>query len=207
MLLKVYSDNPSSRHLKIILEALSSGDVIIYPTDTVYAIGCDVHNKQAVERLCKIMGKKPAKADLSIICSNLSNLSEYTVPFETSVYKLMRKAFPGPYTFILKANSNVPKIFNKRNKRTIGIRVPDNNLVRIIVEEYGSPIVTASIKKSDDVSQYPTDPQEIYNMFKDNVDLIIDGGPGGNIASTVLDCTNKEISVIREGKGDLSILN
>ncbi len=203
MLLKVFAENPSARHIKIILESLARGEVIIYPTDTVYAIGCDMHNKKAIDKLCQVIGKKPGKADLSIICSNLSNISDYTAPFDKSIYKLMRKVLPGPYTFILKANSNVPKIFNS-NKKTVGIRVPDNNLTREIVEEYGNPIVTASIKDiEDDINEYPTDPDVIIEMFKKKVNLIIDGGTGGNIPSTVVNCSNGEIEIVRQGKGEL----
>ncbi len=206
MFLKVYTDNPSPRHLKIILESLARGEVIIYPTDTVYAIGCDMFNMKAIEKLCRIIGKKPEKANLSLMCSNLSNISDFTVPFDKSVYRAMRRVLPGPYTFILKANSRVPKIFNS-NKKTVGIRVPDCVLVRDIVEEYGNPIVTASIKDPDDpILEYPTDPAIIYEMFKNQVDLIIDGGPGGTEVSTVVDCTGDEITIIREGKGDPALL-
>lgn len=205
MFLKVYTDSPSPRHLKIILEHLKEGGILIYPTDTVYGIGCDMHNSKSIDRLLKIIGKKPSEANLSIICSNLSNISEYTLPFETRIYKMMRKAFPGPYTFILKANNKVPKIFNT-NKKTVGIRVPENNLIREIVEEYGNPIVTSSIKDDDDVLNYPTDPEEIQALYGNQVDLIIDGGPGGQIASTVIDCTGNEIKVVRIGKGPVDII-
>ena len=205
MFLKVHTDNPSPKHLKIILESLKEGQLIIYPTDTVYGIGCDMTNNKAIERLCKVIGKKPEKANLSLICSNLSHISEYTIPFETSIYKLMKRSLPGPYTFILNASNKVPKIF-KNNRKTIGIRVPDNNLVREIVEEFGIPIVTASIKDHDDLIEYPTDPNQIYELFKDKVDLIINGGAGGNIPSTVFDCTGDNIIVIREGKGDVDVL-
>jgi len=205
MFLKVYTDNPSLRHLKIIMEYLKEGKIIVYPTDTVYGIGCDMHNKKAIERLCNIIGKKPEKANLSLICSNLSNLSDYTLPFETAIYKIMRKTLPGPYTFILNANNNVPKIFGT-NRKTIGIRIPDSNLIREIVEEYGNPIVTASIKDEDDfISEYPTDPEEIQNLLRNQVDLIIDGGIGGIIPSTVLDCTEGVVKVVREGKGPIDI--
>lgn len=204
MFLKVYTESPSPRHLKIILEHLKEGGIIIYPTDTVYGIGCDMHNSKAIDRLLTIIGKKPSEANLSIICSNLSNISEYTLPFETRVYKMMRKAFPGPYTFILNANNKVPKIFNT-NKKTVGIRVPENNLIREIVEEYGNPIVTSSIKDYDDILQYPTDPEEIQAIYGNSVDLIIDGGPGGQIASTIIDCTGNDIKVVREGKGPVDI--
>ena len=204
MFLKVHTDNPSPKHLKIILESLKEGKLIIYPTDTVYGIGCDMNNSKAVEKLCKVIGKKPEKANLSLICSNLSHISEFTLPFETRIYKLMKKSLPGPYTFILKASNKVPKIF-KNNRKTIGIRVPDSNLVREIVEEFGNPIVTGSIKDHDTFIEYPTDPQQIYDLFKDQVDLIIDGGSGGNIPSTVFDCTGDDIVVIREGKGEIDL--
>jgi len=206
MYLKVYADNPSPRHLKIIMEHLKEGGIIIYPTDTVYAIGCDMHNKKAVERLCQIIGKKPETANLSLICANLSNIAEYTLPFETKIYKLMKKVLPGPYTFILKASNNVPKIFGN-NRKTVGIRVPDSILIREIVEEYGNPVVTASIKDDDDfISEYPVDPEEIQVLFGNKVDMIIDGGPCGNIPSTVIDCTGDEIQIVREGKGSIDIL-
>ena len=205
MYLKVYTDNPSPKHLKIILEALKDGQLIIYPTDTVYGIGCDMNNSKAVERLCKVIGKKPEKANLSLICSNLSHISDYTRPFETKYYKLMKRSLPGPYTFILKASNRVPKIF-KNNRKTIGIRVPDSNLVREIVEEFGNPIVTASIKDHDDILEYPTHPDQIYDLFKDKVDLIINGGSGGNIPSTVFDCTGDDVVIMREGKGDVSVI-
>ena len=205
MFLKVHTDNPSPKHLQIILESLKEGGLIIYPTDTVYGIGCDMNNNKAVERLCKVIGKKPEKAKLSLICSNLSHISEFTLPFETRIYKLMKKSLPGPYTFILNASNKVPRIF-KKNRITIGIRVPDSNLVRELVEEFGNPIVTASIKENDDFIEYPTNPQQIYDLFKDKVDLVINGGPGGNNPSTVFDCTGDEIIVIREGKVDIDIL-
>ncbi|MFC2114259.1 L-threonylcarbamoyladenylate synthase [Bacteroidota bacterium] len=204
MFLKVYTENPSPRHLKIILEQLKEGGIIIYPTDTVYGIGCDMHNSKAIDRLLKITGKKPENANLSIICSNLSNISEYTLPFETRIYKMMRKAFPGPYTFILNANNKVPKIFNT-NKKTVGIRVPESSLIREIVEEYGNPIVTASIKDTDEFIEYPTNPEEIQEQYGDIVDLIIDGGHCGTIPSTVIDCTSDEIEVVRIGKGSMDI--
>jgi len=206
MYLKVYADNPSPRHLKIIMEHLKDGGIIIYPTDTVYAIGCDMHNKKAVERLCQIIGKKPETANLSLICANLSNISEYTLPFETKIYKLMKKVLPGPYTFILKASNNVPKIFGN-NRKTIGIRVPDSVLIREIVEEYGNPVVTASIKDEDDIiSEYPTDPEEIQELFGNKVDMIIDGGHGGNMPSTVIDCTSDKLEIVRVGKGPVDVL-
>ena len=192
MFLKVYGKSPSPRHIKIIVEALKEGKVIIYPTDTVYAIGCDMYNNSAVERLCKIIGKKPEKANLSLICSNLSDISQFTLPFDTKVYKVMRKVLPGPYTFILNANNNVPKIF-KSNKKTVGIRIPDHDIPDAIVTELGNPIVTASIKDEDELLEYTTDPEVIYQHFKDQVDMVIDGGMGDNIPSTIIDCTKGSI--------------
>jgi tRNA threonylcarbamoyl adenosine modification protein (Sua5/YciO/YrdC/YwlC family) len=205
MLLKVYTDNPSPRHLKIILDALKQGKVLIYPTDTVYAMGCDIYNNKAIDKICKIINKKSKEANMSLICSNLSNISEFTGSIDKSVYKLMRRVLPGPYTFILNASSKVPKIF-KRNKKTVGIRIPDSNLIREIVEEYGSPIVTSSIHDMDTIKEYLTDPQEIYEKYKNLVDIVIDGGPGGNIPSTVLDCTSEKIKVVRQGKGSTDFL-
>ena len=205
MLLKVYTDNPSPRHLKIIMDALKQGKVIIYPTDTVYAMGCDIYNQRAIDRICKIINKRGKEANMSIICSNLSNIAEYTGTIDKSIYKLMRRLLPGPYTFILNASNKVPKIF-KRNKKTVGIRIPDSNLIREIVEEYGNPIVTSSIHDMDVIKEYLTDPQEIYDEYKNLVDIVIDGGPGGNIASTVLDCTGEKIKVVRQGKGDTGFL-
>lgn len=205
MFLKVYGKNPSPRHIKIIVEALKEGKVIIYPTDTVYAIGCDMYNNKAIEKLCKIIGKKPEKANLSLICSNLSDVSQFTVPFDTKVYKVMRKVLPGPYTFILKANNNVPRIF-KTNKKTVGIRIPEHPIPDTIVTELGNPMVTASIKDDDKLLEYTTDPEIIYENFKDVVDMVIDGGMGDNIPSTIIDCTGSEIVITREGKGDPDVI-
>jgi len=205
MLLKVYGKEPSPTHIKVIVEALKEGKVIVYPTDTVYAIGCDMYNNKAIERLCQIIGKKPEKANLSLICSNLSNVSELTLPFESRVYKLMRKTLPGPYTFILKANNKVPKIF-KTNKKTIGIRIPGHPVPEAIVDELGNPIVTASIKDIDKILEYTTDPVIIHEHYKNLVDMVVDGGHGDNIPSTVIDCTGDEIQITREGKGDIDVI-
>jgi tRNA threonylcarbamoyl adenosine modification protein (Sua5/YciO/YrdC/YwlC family) len=205
MLLKVYGKEPSPTHIKVIVEALKEGKVIVYPTDTVYAIGCDMNNNKAIERLCQIIGKKPEKANLSLICSNLSNISEFTLPFESRVYKLMRKTLPGPYTFILNANNKVPKIF-KTNKKTIGVRIPNHPVPEAIVDELGNPIVTASIKDEDKILEYTTDPVIIHEHYKNIVDLVIDGGHGDNIPSTVIDCTGDEIQITREGKGLIDLI-
>ena len=179
--------------------------MIIYPTDTVYAMGCDIFQQKAVEKLCRIKGIKPAKANLSIICNDLSHLSEYAKQLDNSVFKLMKQLLPGPYTFILRASSLVPKILH-RNKKTIGIRVPDNKIVQMIVSELGNPIITASLKSDDDILEYPTDPIDIKEQFSKDIDLIIDGGYGNAEASTVLDATTNEVVVVREGMGETSIL-
>ena len=203
MLLKIYPENPAPRHVSIAVNTIKEGGLIIYPTDTLYAIGCDMTNQGAIDRLCQLIGKKPETANLSLICHDLSNISEYTVPFSNAVYKMMKASLPGAYTFILKANNRVPKIF-KNKKKEIGIRVPDNNIPRTIVQELGHPIVTASLKMPDN-EEYPTNPELIYESFKKHVDLVIDGGTGNVDASTVLDCTGDEIVLIREGKGQVEI--
>lgn len=200
MILKVYPENPAPRHISMIVDKLREGGIIIYPTDTIYAIGCDMNNKKAIDKLCKIINKKPEEANLSLICYDLSNLSEYTVPFENRVYKLMRKYLPGPFTFILKSNNKVPKMF-KNKKKTIGIRVPDNSIPREIVKILGNPLVTASLHDDDNVVKYFTDPEEIFDKFKDKVDIVIDGGVGSNIGSTVLDCSGQDIDVLRDSRG------
>ncbi len=204
MLIRVYPENPAPRHLSAIVDALKKGAVIIYPTDTVYAIGCDMKNQKAIDKLCMAIGKKPENANLSLICSDLSHLSEYTVPFEDSIYRLMKKCLPGPYTFILKANNKVPKLF-KNKKRTIGIRVPDNSIPRDIVKELGNPLVSASIHDNKLLDDYFTDPEEIYGYFKDRVDMVIHGGFGGKEVSTIFDCSSNEIELIREGKGSVEM--
>ena len=203
MLLKVYPENPAPKHIQMITDVLRKGGVIIYPTDTVYAIGCDMQNPKAIDRLCQIIGKKSEEANLSLICHDLSNLSEYTVPFDNRIYKFMRRALPGAYTFILKSNNKVPKLF-KNKKRTIGIRVPDNNIPRDIVRELGNPLITSSIHTTDEM-EYFTDPELIYENYKGMVDLVIDGGKGDVVPSTVIDCTGEEMELIREGKGEIEL--
>lgn len=205
MLIKLYPENPNPREIKTVVECLRDGGVIIYPTDTVYTIGCDIYKPKAVERVAAIKGLKADKANFSIVCNDLSNLADYTKPFNTEIYKLMRKALPGPFTFILNANSNVPRLFQNR-KKTIGIRVPDNSIIRTIVQELGNPLISTSIHDEDEILEYSTDPELIYEKYIHMVDLIIDGGYGGNIPSTVVDCTNDEIEVVRQGKGILEDL-
>lgn len=200
--IKIYPENPETRKIQHIVDVLRDGGVIIYPTDTVYGMGCDIHNQRAVERIAQIKGIKTKKHNFSFICYDLSNISEYTKALSTPVFKMMKKALPGPYTFILEANSQVPKILNS-NKKTVGIRVPDHTIPRLLVKELGSPILTTSIHDEDEVIEYSTDPELIYEKYRDLVDIVIDGGYGNNIASTVLDCTGNEIEIVREGLGSI----
>lgn len=204
MLIRIYNENPNQKTIEQVVEVLKKGGVIIYPTDTVYGIGCDITNQKAIERVCQIRGLKPEKANLSFICYDLTDISQYTKPFDTTVFRVLKKALPGPFTFIFNASGQVPKLLSSK-KKTVGIRVPDNNIVREIVKALGNPIVTTSIRDEDDIIEYSTDPELIYEKYEDVVDLVIDGGYGDNIASTVVDLTNGDFEIIREGKGDLDI--
>jgi tRNA threonylcarbamoyl adenosine modification protein (Sua5/YciO/YrdC/YwlC family) len=200
--IKLYPENPDPRKIQKIVNILLDGGVIIYPTDTVYGMGCNIHNLRAVERIAQIKGIKVKKHNFSFICYDLSNISEYTRALSTPVFKMMKKALPGPYTFILEANNAVPKILNS-NKKTVGIRVPDHAIPRLLVKELGSPILTTSIHDEDEVIEYSTDPELIYEKYGDLVDVVIDGGYGKNVASTILDCTGEEIEVVRQGLGSV----
>ncbi len=202
MLLRIHPETPGERQIKTVVECLNDGGVIIFPTDTVYGLGCDIYQGKAIERIARIKGIKKEKANFSFICHDLSHLADYTRPLNNSVYKLMKASLPGPYTFILNANSNVPKIFQSR-KKTVGIRVPDNRIPIEIVKELGHPIMTTSVYDEDEILEYSTDPELIHEKFKDLVDIVIDGGYGDNEPSTILDCTGEEIFVIREGKGEI----
>lgn len=203
-LIKIHPQNPESRKIDQVLSTLKAGGIIIYPTDTIYGIGCDLMNRKAIERLCQIMNIKPHKLDLSFICNDLSHISEYVKRIDTPVFKLLKKVLPGPYTFILESSSKVPRILDV-NKKTVGIRIPDHNIPREIVARLGNPLITSSIKDDDTIKEYTTDPDEIYADFKYKVDLVIDGGAGGNIPSTVVDCTGPELTIIRSGLGDVDI--
>ncbi len=202
MLLRIHPETPGERHLKIITDCLKGGGVIIYPTDTVYGMGCDITQIRAVERVAQIKGIRKEKANFSFLCYNLSQLADYTRPISTPVYKLMRRALPGPYTFILNANSNVPRFFQSK-KKTVGIRIPDHQVPLQIVEKLGNPIMTTSIHHEDMIVDYLTDPADIYEKFRNLVDIVIDSGPCGNVPSTVIDCTGEEPTVVRAGKGHL----
>ena len=200
MLLRIHPDNPDPRQIKKVVECLKDGGVIIYPTDTIYGIGCDVFNKTAMQKLCRIKNLDIKKHNLSFICYDLSHIADFTKHLATSTYKLMRKTLPGPYTFILEANNAIPKLF-KNSKKEIGIRIPDNNIPRDIVKELGNPIVTTSVKDKDMVIEYSTDPELIHNHFNKLVDIVIDGGYGEAVPSTIIDFTNNTAEIIREGKG------
>lgn len=202
MLIRIYENNPNEKAIQQVVEVLKRGGVIIYPTDTVYGIGCDITNHKAIERVCEIRGLKVDKANLSFICYDLTDISQYTKPFDTSVFRVLKKALPGPFTFIFNASGQVPKLLSSK-KKTVGIRIPDNNIVREIVKQLGNPIVTTSIRDEDDILEYSTDPELIHEKYENLVDMVIDGGYGDNIASTVVDLTSGDFEVIREGKGDL----
>lgn len=202
MLLKIHPDNPSQRQINTVVDCLKSGGIIIYPTDTIYGLGCDIYHKKAVERIAQFKGIKKEKANFSFICSDLSHISDFTRPIKNDVYKLMRKHLPGPFTFILDANNKVPKLFQSK-KKTVGIRVPDNNIIRTIVNELGNPIMSSSVKDEDEILEYTTDPELIYEKFSHIADIVIDGGYGDNEPSTIIDCTQEEIIILREGKGIL----
>lgn len=204
LLIEIHPDNPQEKYLNTIVECLNDGGVIIYPTDTVYGIGCDIYKTRAVERVCKIKGIKPEKSNFSLICYDLSHLSDFTKHVSTPVYKVMRKALPGPFTFILEANSSVPKLF-KHKKNTVGIRIPDNNIIREIVRLLENPILSSSVKDDDELIEYTTDPELIYEKFQDKVDIIVNGGYGNNEASTIVDCSEGDFAIIRQGLGDLDL--
>jgi tRNA threonylcarbamoyl adenosine modification protein (Sua5/YciO/YrdC/YwlC family) len=200
--IKLYAENPEMRKIERIVDVLRNGGVIIYPTDTIYGMGCDIRNQRAIERIARIKGINVKKSNFSFICYDLSNISEFTRALSTPVFKVMKKTLPGPYTFILEANNNVPKLLNN-NKKTVGIRVPDHEIPRLLVKELGSPIITTSIRDEDDVIEYSTDPELIYEKYRDLVDVVIDGGYGQNVPSTVLDGTSGIIELIREGLGPI----
>ncbi len=199
MLLHVHPDNPQPRQIKTIVDCLQSGGIIIYPTDTIYGLGCDIFQHKAIERICRIKNVDPQKAQLSFICHDLSDLSNYTKQISTPVYRMLKQYLPGPYTFILPASREVPKIL-KSKKDTIGLRVPDNEIARTILRELGRPILSASLP-GEMVEEY-TDPEYMHDNFKKLVDLVVDGGIGGMVPSTIVDCTEDEPVVLREGLGE-----
>ncbi len=202
MLLELHPENPNIRDLKKVLDILHKDGVIIIPTDSIYAMACKLDSKKAIERMARISGKKSDKVNFSLICSDLSNIADYTANIDRSVFRLLKNNLPGPFTFILKANNNVTKYFNS-SKKTIGIRVPDNAIAQTIIRELGIPLVVTSIIHDDEILEYMTDPEEIYSKYEHQVDCVIDGGAGGNIPSTIVNCSEDELEVIRQGKGVL----
>lgn len=201
--LRLYPKNPDLRRIDHVVNALRDGAVIIYPTDTIYGMGCDIHNTRAVERVARIKGIKPNKNDFSFICYDLSHIADYA-RVSNQAFKVMKRLLPGPFTFLLEATNSVPKLLNT-TKKTVGIRVPDHDIPRQIVHELGHPIITTSIRDEDEVIEYSTDPELIYEKFRNQVDIVIDGGYGGNVASTIIDATDDDFSVIRQGLGEFTL--
>lgn len=202
--IKIYEENPNPKQINRVVQVLRKGGLIIYPTDTVYGLGCDITNTKALEKIARIKGIKLAKANWSFICPDLSNLSDYVRQIDTATFKILKRALPGPYTFILPGNNNLPKDFKK--KKTVGIRVPDNAIAKALVEALGNPIISTSIRDDDDVLEYTTDPELIFEKWENLVDVVIDGGYGDNVASTIIDLSDGYPKVVREGKGSLDIL-
>ncbi|RFN60175.1 L-threonylcarbamoyladenylate synthase [Marixanthomonas ophiurae] len=201
--IKLYEENPNPKDVKRIVKIIRDGGLVIYPSDTVYALGCDITDNRALERVAQLKGVKLEKANFSFVCEDLSNLSDYVRQINTSTFKILKRALPGPYTFILPGNNNLPTVFKK--KKEVGIRVPNNNITRAIVRELGNPIVSTSIKDEDEVIEYTTDPELIFEKWEKLVDVVVDGGYGDNVPSTVIDLTGDEPVLIREGKGSLEI--
>ena len=196
MFIKMYEDNPSQRHILQVVEVLRAGGLVIFPTDTIYGLGCDIYNHRAIEKLARLKGIDFSNAKFSFICHDLSSLSEYCKQVDTPIYKMMKKNLPGPFTFILNASSKVPKIL-KNKKKTIGIRIPDNKIILEIVKELGNPVLTTSIHNNeDDILDYITDPELIYEKYEDSVEIVIDGGYGKIVGSSIVDCTGSEIEII-----------
>lgn len=200
-ILKIYPDNPQENYMNEVIKTLQDGGLIIYPSDTVYALGCDIYNVKAMEKLARLKNTTLDKAQFSIICNNLSHLSEFTRPIETSTFRLLKSKIPGPFSFILEANKNLPLAY--KGKKTVGIRVPDHSIPQLIVEKLGHPIASTSIKDDDEVIEYSTDPELIAEKYDHLVDIVIDSGYGDNVASTIVDLTSGEPEILREGKGIL----
>jgi len=201
--IKIYEENPNPREIQRVVQVLRKGGLVIYPTDTVYGLGCDITKTKALEKIARIKGIRLDKANWSFLCADLSNLSDYVRQIDTTTFKILKRALPGPYTFILPGNSNLPKVFKK--KKTVGIRVPDNSICKALVEALGNPIVSTSIRDDDELVEYTTDPELIFEKWKNLVDVVVDGGYGGNIGSTIIDLSDDEPVVVREGKGNLDI--
>ena len=204
MLIRIYNENPNPGHIRQVVDLLEAGGIIIYPTDTVYAMGCEIQATKSIERIARFKGMNPKNPDLSLIFHDMSQLSEYTVIRDNAIFKLLKKNLPGPFTFIVQANNQIPKMF-KNKKKTVGIRIPDNNIALELVRELGRPIITTSIHDPDEVIEYTTDPELIYEKYRDFTDTVIDGGFGRNEASTIVDCTGEGIEIVRQGLGVLEL--
>jgi len=204
MLLRIYPENPNQNRIRKVVDVLEGGGIIIYPTDTVYAIGCDIKANKSIDKIARMKGLNPENPDMSLIFHDMSQLSEYTVIRDNSVFKLLKRNLPGPFTFIVQANKQIPKLF-KNKKKTVGIRIPDNNIVLQLVKELGRPIITTSIHDTDEVIEYTTDPELIYEKYREIAEIVINGGYGRNEASTIVDCTSEEIKIIRQGLGILEV--
>lgn len=204
MLIRIHPDNPSPRQIRKVVDILEEGGIVIYPTDTIYAIGCDIRAKKAIEKIARLKGFNPDNPEMSLIFHDMSQLSEYTVIRNNTLFKLLKRNLPGPFTFIVSANNQIPRLF-KNKKKTVGIRIPDNNIVLELVRELGRPIITTSIHDQDEIIEYTTDPELIYEKYRDFADVVINGGFGRNEASTIVDCTGDEIVVLRQGLGVLEL--
>ncbi len=202
MLLKIYPENPNPRHIRQVVDLLDAGGIIIYPTDTIYAMGCDIKATRSIEKIARFKGLNPKNPDMSIIFHDMSQLSEYTIIRDNNIFKLLKRNLPGPFTFVVQANNQIPKLF-KNKKKTVGIRIPDNNILMEIIRELGRPVITTSIHDQDEITEYITDPELIHEKYRDFTDLVIDGGYGGNEASTIVDCTGDDIEIVRQGLGIL----
>ena len=196
MLIQLYPENPAEKKMEQIVQCLRSGGIVIYPTDTIYGLGCDITNQKAIEKICRIKDIKPAKANFSFVCYDLSHIADYTKPVDSTTFRLLKKALPGPFTFIFNASSLVPKMLHQ-NKKTVGIRVPDNAIARELVRMLGNPILSTSLRDDDEILEYSTDPELIHEKYKDLVDIVIDSGYGGNEPSTIVDCTKEGFEIIR----------
>ena len=202
MLIRIYPENPNPKHIRQVVDLLEVGGIIIYPTDTVYAIGCDIKANKAIDKIARLKGLNPQNPDLSLIFHDMSQLSEYTVIRDNPTFKLLKRNLPGPFTFIVRANNQIPKLFKNR-KKTVGIRIPDNSIVLEIVRELGRPIITTSVHDPDEILEYTTDPELIHEKYREFADIVVDGGYGRNEASTIVDCTGVEPEIIRQGLGNL----
>jgi tRNA threonylcarbamoyl adenosine modification protein (Sua5/YciO/YrdC/YwlC family) len=202
MLIKIYPENPNARHIRKVADTLENGGIIIYPTDTVYAMGCDVRALKTIEKIARFKGMNPLNPDLSLIFHDMSQLSDYTIIHDNNIFKLLKRNLPGPFTFIVQANNQIPKMFRNK-KKTVGIRIPSNPIILEIVKELGRPVVTTSVHDQDEVLEYTTDPELIHEKYRDFAEIVVDGGYGNNEASTIVDCTGDEFVIVRQGLGEL----